>query len=70
MKGQTLTHGSAFAAALLIAVLLLVGYSYFIYHNFIGGFYDFVTIFQSYPIQAIIIFIIGLLIGYLQGKAY
>jgi len=70
MKGQTLTHGSAFVAALIIAVLLLVGYSYFIYHNFIEGFYDFVTIFQSYPMQAIIIFIIGLLVGYLQGKAY
>jgi len=68
MKG--LTHGSAFAIALVIAVLLLVGYSYFEYNNFTQGFSDFITLFQKYYIQVGIIFFIGLIIGVLQGRAY
>ncbi|EOD42720.1 putative membrane protein [Candidatus Nanobsidianus stetteri] len=70
MKGQMMTHGSAFMVALIIAVILLVGYSYFEYHNFTGGFSDFITLFQHYYIQVGIIFLIGFIFGYTQGKAY
>ncbi len=70
MKCQTMTRGSAFIIGLILAVILLVGYSYFRYGNFIQGFYDFVSLFQQYSIQAGIIFIIGLVLGYLEGKAY
>jgi cell division protein FtsX len=65
-----MTRGSAFIIGLILAVILLVGYSYFRYGNFIQGFYDFVSLFQQYSIQAGIIFIIGLVLGYLEGKAY
>ena len=70
MKGQTMTRGTAFMAALILAAVLLVGYSYFKYQNFTGGFSDFITLFQQYYIQAGIIFLIGVIFGYTQGKAW
>ena len=65
-----MTHGSAFVIALIVGVILLVGYSYFKYQNFTGGFSDFITLFQQYYIQVGIIFLIGFIFGYTQGKAY
>ena len=70
MKGQTMTRGTAFIVALILAAVLLVGYSYFKYQNFTGGFSDFITLFQQYYIQAGIIFLIGAIFGYMQGKAW
>jgi len=65
-----MTHGTAFMVALILAVILLVGYSYFKYQNFTRGFSDFITLFQHYYIQVGIIFLIGVIFGYAQGKAY
>jgi len=70
MKGQTMTRGKAFMVTLILAAILLVGYSYFKYQNFTGGFSDFITLFQQYYIQVGIIFLIGVILGYTQGKAY
>ena len=70
MKGQTMTRGTAFIVALILAAVLLVGYSYFKYQNFTGGFSDFITLFQQYYIQVGIIFLIGAIFGYMQGKVW
>jgi len=65
-----MTRGKAFMVALILAAMLLVGYSYFMYQDFIAGFNDFITLFQHYYIQVGIIFLIGFILGYTQGKAY
>jgi len=70
MKGQSLTHGTAFIITLILAAVFLVGYSYFKYHDFTMGFSDFITLFQQYYMQVGIIFLIGFILGYTQGKAY
>jgi len=65
-----MTRGTAFMVAFVLAAILLVGYSYFKYQNFTGGFSDFITLFQQYTIQVGIIFLIGVILGYTQGKAW
>jgi len=65
-----MTRGKAFMVALILAAMLLVGYSYFKYQDFILGFNDFIILFQHYYIQVGIIFLIGFILGYTQGKAY
>jgi len=68
MKG--LTHGSAFVVAIIIIALILVFLSYFLYHNPTQIFFDIINFVRDYPIQAGIIFFIGLIIGLFEGRAY
>ncbi|BBL45464.1 hypothetical protein MJ1_0296 [Nanobdella aerobiophila] len=69
MRGQ-MGRGSALILSIIIIVIILVGYSYFFYHNFTSGFFNFISIFETYPINGILLLIIGFLIGYFQGKAF
>ena len=65
MKGMT--HGSAFVVAIIIIALILVFLSYFIYHNFTQIFFDIINFVRDYPLQAGIMFFIGLMIGLALG---
>ena len=70
MKIRSMTKGQAFIAGIFVLILLILGYSYYKYHSFIQGFYDFVGLFQNYPIQVGILLFGVLILGYFLGKAY
>ncbi|MGC9133380.1 MAG: hypothetical protein ACP5GJ_03200 [Nanopusillaceae archaeon] len=70
MKSQTMGKGSALILSIILIVIILVAYSVLVYHNFFGAFYEFISLFQQYPLNEIIILLAGFLIGYFQGKAF
>jgi uncharacterized integral membrane protein len=63
-------RGSALIVSIILVIIILVAYSVFVYHNFFGAFYDFIALFQQYPVNEIIILLAGFIIGYFQGKAF
>jgi hypothetical protein len=67
MRSQTLTRGSAFILALFGIGAILALLSYFLYHNPTQIFFDIINFVRNYPIQAGIIFFIGLVIGWALG---
>lgn len=77
MKSQTMSRGTAIIVALIISVLIIIGYSYFEYGgssqglgNAISqGFSSFASLFQSNPVQIGIMIFIGFIIGYFLGKS-
>ena len=76
MKGQwSMTHGQALFAGIILALLVIVGYSYYLYHTFsvsaiMSTFQLMYQQLTSDPVLFGIIFIIGFIIGYLQGRAW
>ncbi|BFI73677.1 hypothetical protein YN1_6640 [Nanoarchaeota archaeon] len=70
MRSQYYSRGTAFVIALLIIAAIIGGYSYVVYHgNFLEGFYQLYDIIKNTPLQALFIFLAGIIIGYFQGKA-
>ena len=79
MKGQTMTRSTAIIFGLMLSVILLVGYSYIKHSDKLaqGGFSamisaglsDFSGLFQGNFMLAIILFLMGVAIGYFLGKA-
>lgn len=62
------THALIFG--IIIAIIIIVGYSYVFLHSYFAGFYEFYGLVSHYPIQVGILVLIGIVIGYLLGKAY
>ena len=67
MRSQTLTRGRAFILALFGIGAILVLLSYFLYHNPTQVFFEIANFVQNNPIQAGIMFFIGLVIGWALG---
>jgi hypothetical protein len=64
---RTITRGTAFILALFGIGAILVLLSYFLYHNPTQIFFEIANFVQNYPLQAGIMFFIGLIIGLALG---
>jgi len=63
-----MTRTTAFILALFGVGVILALLSYFLYHNPTQIFSEIVNFVQSYPMQAGIMFFIGLVIGWALGR--
>ncbi|MFZ8800571.1 MAG: hypothetical protein ACO2ON_00085 [Candidatus Nanopusillus sp.] len=68
MRSQAPRRSIAFVLAIFGIVFILAILSHFLYNNFAQIFFDIINFVQNHPIQAGIIFFIGLAIGWALGR--